>query len=239
MTDPLPAAQSDAVASLRERKKRQTRATIAATATDLFSRHGFESVTVEQVARAAGVSRQTIFNYFATKEEMLFDRDHEVLAALLDAIANRGERSLVDVFRAHTIAFWERIGAAAAPATRPHAASATRAPAAPAIGAPGAPAIGAAEFWTVVRPSPALRDHAEVVFARHARAVAAALAGERGLPEDDPSCHVAARVLCAVNAAVLTCGLGRLAKGAAPAAVAEEMIVEAHSAYDLIEPGMR
>jgi AcrR family transcriptional regulator len=201
--------------SLRERKKQQTRTAIADAATALFARHGFDAVTVDDVAQAAGVSRQTVFNYYSTKEEMLFDRDHAVLEALLAAIRDRGDRrSLVDVFRAHTIGFWERLRAA------------------------GAGAAPAAELWGVVRATPALRDYAEIVFARHARAIAVALAQERGVPEEDPSCQATARMLCAGNATILTCGLDRLARGEDPASVADEMLAEAERVYDLVEHGL-
>jgi hypothetical protein len=80
-------------------------------------------------------------------------------------------------------------------------------------------------------------DYAEVVFARQARAVAAALARERDLPADDVSCHTTARLLCSVNAAILTAGLDRLARGDDPIAVVEEMLLEATRAYDLLDDG--
>jgi AcrR family transcriptional regulator len=196
---------------LRERKKQQTRDAIARAATELFARDGFESVTVKQIARAANVSRQTVFNYFATKEEMLFDRDPEVLEALLTSIRGRADGSLVDAFRGHTISFWRRIESG------------------------GDGDVAPAAFWRVVQSSPSLRDYAEVVFARHARAVAGALAVEREMPGDDPSCHALARVLCSVNAALLTCGLDRIAAGQDAVDVAREMIAEADRAYGMVD----
>ena len=56
---------------LRERKKEQTRQLIAETARRLFSERGFDRVTVAEVARAAEVSEQTVFNYFPTKEDLV------------------------------------------------------------------------------------------------------------------------------------------------------------------------
>ena len=41
---------------LRESKKRQTRATIAQAAADLFRERGFASVTIDDIAAAANVS---------------------------------------------------------------------------------------------------------------------------------------------------------------------------------------
>src|SRR2546423_5445453 len=71
---------------LRERKKQRTRELIAETARRLFAERGFDRVTVAKVARAAEVSEQTVFNYFPTKEDLVFWRletfEHELLAAI-------------------------------------------------------------------------------------------------------------------------------------------------------------
>ena len=97
--------------------------------------------------------------------------------------------------------------------------------------------MAAHEFWAIVESSPALRDYSEAVFARHARSVARVLAAERGEPEDDPGCHALARMLCGVNAALLTCGLHRIARGDEAATVAREMVIEAQRAYGWIGGG--
>jgi AcrR family transcriptional regulator len=57
----------------RERKKRQTRQAISDVATDLFIERGFDAVTVADVAKAADVAVQTVFNHFPTKEDLFFD----------------------------------------------------------------------------------------------------------------------------------------------------------------------
>jgi AcrR family transcriptional regulator len=57
--------------SLRERKKRETRARIVHAARALFQEQGFEATTVDQIAEAANVSRQTCFNYFHEKSAIL------------------------------------------------------------------------------------------------------------------------------------------------------------------------
>ena len=59
---------------LRERKKEQTRQLIAETARRLFGERGFERVTVAEIARTAEVSEQTVFNYFPTKEDLVYWR---------------------------------------------------------------------------------------------------------------------------------------------------------------------
>lgn len=57
----------------RERKKQQTRQAISDVATGLFIERGFDAVTVAEVARAADVAVQTVFNHFPTKEDLFFD----------------------------------------------------------------------------------------------------------------------------------------------------------------------
>ncbi|MDP9794511.1 AcrR family transcriptional regulator [Catenuloplanes nepalensis] len=63
--------------NLREQKKLAAWRTIRAAALRLFDRHGYEAVTVEQIAAAANVSRATFFNYFPSKEAVVFDQDPE------------------------------------------------------------------------------------------------------------------------------------------------------------------
>ncbi|HEY4570394.1 MAG TPA: helix-turn-helix domain-containing protein [Kribbella sp.] len=57
----------------RERKKQQTRQAISHVATTLFLERGFDAVTVAEVARAADVAVQTVFNHFPAKEDLFFD----------------------------------------------------------------------------------------------------------------------------------------------------------------------
>src|SRR4051812_50112750 len=74
---------------LRERKKRQTRETIAHAAMALFAAHGFDAVTVADVARAADVSEKTVFNYFPAKEDLVLHGGEERRAALIEAVPSR------------------------------------------------------------------------------------------------------------------------------------------------------
>lgn len=62
----------------RERKKQQTRQTISDVATHLFLARGFDPVTIAEIATAADVAVQTVFNHFPTKEDLFFDDLHWV-----------------------------------------------------------------------------------------------------------------------------------------------------------------
>jgi AcrR family transcriptional regulator len=76
-------------AGLRERKKRQTRQHIADTAARLFGQRGYEQVTVVDVAEAAEVSEQTVYNYFPTKKDLVFDLEEDLRDRLADLIKDR------------------------------------------------------------------------------------------------------------------------------------------------------
>ena len=74
---------------LRESKKRETRQRISDVATAMFFERGFDAVTVDEIAAAARVSKVTVFNYFARKEDLHVDREEDVKELLHEAIASR------------------------------------------------------------------------------------------------------------------------------------------------------
>ncbi|WP_371105955.1 MULTISPECIES: TetR/AcrR family transcriptional regulator [Streptomyces] len=73
----------DGKPGLRERKKQRTHAAISEAAITLFLEHGFNQVSVAQVAEAAEVSKRTLFAYFPAKEDLVVHRlaDHETESA--------------------------------------------------------------------------------------------------------------------------------------------------------------
>ena len=75
---------------LRDAKKEETRRQIAAAALRLFLEHGFEEVSIAQIAEAAHVSKMTVFNYFPAKESMFFEFAVERLPDLGRAVRERG-----------------------------------------------------------------------------------------------------------------------------------------------------
>uniref|UniRef100_UPI003100E709 TetR/AcrR family transcriptional regulator n=1 Tax=Neorhizobium sp. EC2-8 TaxID=3129230 RepID=UPI003100E709 len=73
----------------RTRKRLATRRAISLAADRLFRERGFEHVTVDEIAAAADVGRMTVFNHFARKEDMFFDRDEEGREILRNALRQR------------------------------------------------------------------------------------------------------------------------------------------------------
>src|SRR4051812_4062335 len=87
---------------LREQKKAKTRKTISDLATVLFMEKGYDQVTVADIAQKAEVSVPTVFNYFPTKESLVFDQEAEREAQLLSAVADRKKgQSILDALLDH------------------------------------------------------------------------------------------------------------------------------------------
>jgi TetR/AcrR family transcriptional regulator, regulator of mycofactocin system len=66
--------------------REDTRVRIESAALELFTRHGFEGVTIDEIAVAAGISRRPYFRYLATKADAVwgdFSAHVERLARLL------------------------------------------------------------------------------------------------------------------------------------------------------------
>ena len=59
----------------------ETRKRLQDTALRLFGAHGFDGVTVEQIALAAGVSHMTFFRHFPTKESVVLDDPYDPVIA--------------------------------------------------------------------------------------------------------------------------------------------------------------
>lgn len=73
-------------AGRRQRKRNQTLDHLAATAFGLFETHGYDAVTMEQIAAQADVAKGTLYNHFPVKEALLAHQFHGELAAGLQQL---------------------------------------------------------------------------------------------------------------------------------------------------------
>jgi AcrR family transcriptional regulator len=71
--------------SLRDRQKAQTREHLLDVAAGLFAEKTYSDTTIEDIAKAAGASRATVYSYFSTKEDIL----RTLAAGIWDNAGNR------------------------------------------------------------------------------------------------------------------------------------------------------
>jgi AcrR family transcriptional regulator len=161
---------------LRERKKQQTRLAISRVATDLFIARGFENVTIAEVAQAADVSINTVFNYFATKEELFFDRGADVVDEPSRAVRER------------------RVGESAAAALRRHFRQLIRGAS---VGQRLRP------FLAAIEASPALKARARLLIEETEERLCATLIEETAAAADDPTARSVAALMVGVQAMLI------------------------------------
>ena len=166
---------------LRERKKQQTRELIADRAWRLFAERGFDAVTVAEVARAADVSEATVFNYFPTKEDLVYGRMEAFEEELLRAIRER--RSGESILAAFSRFVLKPRGLLAAKDEEA--------------------AEGLATIARVITTSPALVAREQQIFDRYTQALGRLIAEETGAAADDVTPRVAANALIGVHRALL------------------------------------
>ena len=75
--------------TLVERRRRLVRADLARVAVELFAERGFDAVTVDDIAAAAGTSQRTFFRYFATKDDVVLEYERQLWQRLVTALEAR------------------------------------------------------------------------------------------------------------------------------------------------------
>jgi AcrR family transcriptional regulator len=166
---------------LRERKKQRTRQLIADTAWRLFSERGFDEVPVAEIAREAEVSEATVFNYFPTKEDLVFHRMEAFEEEIVDALRDRAEgESIVQAFGRFVL--------------RPRGFLASDDPAA---------TEGMRAAARVLTGSPALMARQREILDRYTDTLAALLAEERKMAPGDPEPWVMANALIGLHRALI------------------------------------
>jgi AcrR family transcriptional regulator len=76
-------------AGLRERMRRTVLNEIAEVALKLFTERGYETVTIDDIAAAAGLSRRSVFRYFSTKEDIVVGKFDFVAGDMLAELRAR------------------------------------------------------------------------------------------------------------------------------------------------------
>ncbi|MEO6825895.1 MAG: TetR/AcrR family transcriptional regulator [Microbacteriaceae bacterium] len=98
-------------ASRAGRKRASSREMLEEAASELFLEHGYAGTTIEQIAQRAGVSRNTFFNYFDAKSDLLWGGVDTGIHALTEELARttRGQ-CVVDEVRGAIIRAAARFG---------------------------------------------------------------------------------------------------------------------------------
>lgn len=83
--------------SLRDRQRAQVRADLRRAAFRLFVERGYDAVTTEEIASAAGVSPRTFFRHVPTKEDLLLAPVRHGGAAIVNLLEQRPATEAPDV----------------------------------------------------------------------------------------------------------------------------------------------
>lgn len=99
-------------AGRRQRKAAETRVALFRASMDLFVKHGFSNVTVEEITDAADVGKGTFFNYFPTKDHVLGVMAEIQIGKIAGAIesANDPAMSVRAIFRTLALRLSEEPG---------------------------------------------------------------------------------------------------------------------------------
>jgi AcrR family transcriptional regulator len=196
---------------LRERKKRQTRQLILDTAARLFVERGFDRVTVTEIARAAELSEMTVFNYFPTKEDLVFARMEFFEEQLMAAVEQRPpEESALAAFSRMVLAGVEL----------------------------SARTDIIAKAAMLIRASPALQAREREITARYTARLAAIFTAETGSAGDDIEAWTAASALMAVHRGLLEHVRNAVLADRRGAQLTQHAVAQARRALARLESGL-
>ncbi|MGW7537183.1 TetR/AcrR family transcriptional regulator [Amycolatopsis sp. NPDC054798] len=152
----------------RERRKLETRRRLDEVALRLFLKHGYDGVTVAQIAEEADISVATLFAHVPDgKDALIFDDGSERRTGIVAAVRDRTRDEPI-------LAALHRFFAARGPYST------------------DIPPEHAPKRDLIVR-TPALREYARRLWHSCEPDLTAALAEESGLPPDDPAVRALAR----------------------------------------------
>jgi AcrR family transcriptional regulator len=201
---------------LRERKKERTRQLIATTARSLFSERGFEAVSVAEVARTAEVSEATVFNYFPTKEDLVYQGmevfEEELLAAVKERPAGESVLKAFGRFVTRPRGFL-----AAGEESRQALQSVTR----------------------MIAGSPVLLAREREILARYTQSLAALLREETGAPPNDIRPWLVANALVGLHQVLIDYVRRRLLEDSPDIRrLARDLTREGNRAIELLSAGL-
>jgi AcrR family transcriptional regulator len=201
---------------LRELKKKRSRELIAATARRLFIERGFEAVPVAEIARAAEVSEATVFNYYPTKEDLLYSRLEAFEEELLSAVRERQPGVSVLAAFGRFVSVPRGLLASEDPEVVEQLAAIVR----------------------VIAESPSLLRREQQIYATYTDSLAAVLAEESGAHADDVSPWVVANTLIGVHQAIVDYSRRQILAGTRNPELARRVRRQIRRALDLLAKGL-
>lgn len=205
-----------APAGLRERKKHRTRQQIVDVAWRLFMERGFDGVSVAEIAREADVSEATVFNYFPTKEALVYGLLASFEEEMWTAVRARPAGQSV-------VAAFGRL------VTEPRGLLASG-------DADASPAIAAAT--RLVLGSRVLLARERELFDQYTSTLATLIAEERGLAPEDPVAWVIANALIGVQRALVNDVRRQVLAGVASQTIARRVRARGRQAISILERGL-
>ncbi|WNI23470.1 TetR/AcrR family transcriptional regulator [Streptomyces sp. ITFR-16] len=199
---------------LRERKKIQTRRRLLAEATKLFTERGFDQVSVAEIAEAADVSKMTVFNYFDSKEDLVFTPMEEHIGDVSQVVRDRapGESPVAAMRRQFLEAVENRD---------------------PAVGMSDSEvALG---LIRLIQETPALLTRAHAFFVRTFDQLTDVLVEEG---EEPAIARIVAAQTLGTRNALITENHRRLLAGESADAIAADAVALAGRGFDLLEKGL-
>jgi AcrR family transcriptional regulator len=201
---------------LRERKKERTRALIAETARRLFVERGFEAVSVQEIARGAEVSEATVYNYFPTKEDLVYHKLEAFEEELLAAVRDRPEGESIAAAFARFISTPRGLLASRDPDEVERLAGISR----------------------MIAESPALLARERQIFDAYTDSLAALIAEEMGAPADSTEPWVVANALLGVHRATVDFARQRIVAGAPNPGIARSVRRQITQALVALDSGL-
>jgi AcrR family transcriptional regulator len=193
----------------RDRRKRLTRTAISECGWRLFAARGFDAVTVAEIADAADVAVGTVFNYFPSKETILFDRADDLVTDLVSSVRDRPPgQGVAAAFRT-----WH--DRAMGILTAPKADERTR------------------RFLEIVAESPALRAHERELDDRYRQSLADVLA-RFGHGRTDPTPALLAAQLITLHRTIADLARDLILAGTPPRTVRTRVTTATRTAFELL-----